>query len=334
MTKLRWPLDVRGDVLVGKNGELYLAGGNHSILKYAEGAKLPALNLSNLAANIAYRKEISAKHGARFAHIIAPEKYMVFRDSFPIEAPGSMAQQFFEAGHTGAIYPVQLLSDPGIGRTYAKTDTHWTPAALAAISRLIASVAEIGAATANEVDQRIRAAIKTTDEIFYGDLGRKLTPQVGEARPVLSVSADVERFENGVAHDFASPVNDGRLILIESRSAATEKTLLIFGDSYLFHALDYLPFYFKRIVFLRTRFLHEEIVSMVRPAVVISQMAERYLTRVDLDTRAPPFFFVPHLLGRTPQMTAQAAKAFALAFSSGREIDVSVFDKMVPKANG
>ena len=50
-------------------------------------------------------------------------------------------------------------------------------------------------------------------------------------------------------------------------------------------------------------------------------MAERYLSYVWPDERAPNFFLVPYLLGRQPAFSPEDAEHFSKALSCGRDID-------------
>lgn len=320
---------IENGVLIGHEGDLFLAGGRHEILRFIRGARLSPRAIQTLHDNIVRRQVMAARHNARFLQIVAPEKYVVYPENFPIPDPGFMAQAYLEAGHDDILYPVELLRRPRQGRSYWQTDTHWTPMGLLAMAERIAQEAGLPPATIEAVASDLAARL-TVEGDFVGDLGRKLSPPRGEPRHVLPPQPGTRVHENGVGHDFTQPVNDGRLILVESPRAVSDRILLIFGDSYLFHGLDILSRFFRRILFTRTRFFHEEMVEAARPHLVVSQMAERYMASAVSDLSAPPFWLIPWLLGRSQKMDLETALAFTRALSSGRVFDPASLRIAVP----
>ena len=75
------------------------------------------------------------------------------------------------------------------------------------------------------------------------------------------------------------------------------KIVLIFGDSFFRMMLIHLSAIFSRVICLRTRFLHPEMVTLIRPDVIFTGNAERYLSYVSPDTEAQAFALYPHLRG-------------------------------------
>jgi hypothetical protein len=318
---------VEGDVLIAGNGELYLSGGRHSVLRFAQGEmQINPKSIENLRENMAERREVTTHAGIRYGHIVAPEKYKVVPDGFPIADPVSLADQYLQAG-IEFIYPVDELRNEPSGRSHYITDTHWTAQGLICATCIIARVAGIEEADILETHEEMAQSLVPVKDTFFGDLGRKLDPKRGEQRFILRPRHEFTVTENGLQHDYTSPVNDGRLIVVRSSHPRASKRLTIFGDSYLHHALPYLSHLFSQVVFCRTRFFHKEIVQMSRPDVVISQAAERYLSFVYPDHGAPPFLMVPYLLGRSPNFTPETARIIAAALSGDRETDVSIYEK-------
>ena len=323
-------LRIEKEVLIGTNGDLFLAGGGHSILSFMQGASLPPRSVNILHDNLVRRRVLSERYGARFLHLIAPEKYVVYPENLPIENPGSMAGAYMQAGYGDAIYPLEALRRPRRGRSYQLTDTHWSVHGILAMVEMLALHAGLPAQTVEAIGQRVSDGIQEESTLFYGDLGRKLEPQQGEPQLRFTTPFQCQVYENGLGHDFNSPFNDGRLIVVEGQAACSDKVLLIFGDSYLYHALQPLALFFRRIVFTRTRFFHEELVQMVQPDMVVSQMAERYMGSIATDDVAPPFMMIPYLLGRPLAMTQEAAMALTRALCGRRSFDPTVFRLQVP----
>ncbi|MCF7702149.1 hypothetical protein [Loktanella sp. M215] len=74
--------------------------------------------------------------------------------------------------------------------------------------------------------------------------------------------------------------------------------MLIFGDSFFRCLLDELIFYWDSIVFVRSSHFHHELVSAVRPAAILTGMAERYIAAQVPDGRRPHFLAFPLAAGR------------------------------------
>jgi hypothetical protein len=312
-------------VLIADSGELYLSGGRHSVLQSArDTSRIDPKSIETFGENLASRRAFSKQMNATFIQLVAPEKYKVYPRGFPIANPASPADRYLQAG-LEFVYPVKELRAERGGRTYPATDTHWAPHGLIRIVRLLAEEAGFGPDAVDRAATEMADALVPNMEMWYGDLGRKLDPKRGEFMPRLQVKHPLTVVENGIQHDYNSTVNDGRLIIGNSGRNGARKTILIFGDSYLHHAIPYLSYFFGRVIFCRTRFYHEEMVFMAKPDVIVSQCAERYLGRVFPDKAAPPFLLFPNLLGRTIAPTAAAIQAMATALSRGRDVDFAPF---------
>ncbi|PZW39434.1 hypothetical protein C8P66_12813 [Humitalea rosea] len=323
-------LRVENDVLFGLEGELYLAGGNHGVLRFATGETvIRPDSIANMRDNLEFRRDAAARMGFSFVHMIAPEKYRVVSEQFPLRDTGGLAQQYAEGGCEGMIDPIAELRAETAGPTYYRTDTHWAPFGKIVASRLLALASGRSAADVAEAEAAARACLIPAPEEFCGDLGRKLDPKQSEPTVTFRLAHRIQTFENGLPHDYVRPVNDGRMVLVESAAPLARGTLLIFGDSYLHQTLPVLSFFFRRVIFCRTRWFHEELVAMARPDVVVTQQAERYLSYVFPDVGAPPFLLMAQMLGRTPAPSQEEALALANALSGGRTLDLRPFARII-----
>lgn len=313
-------------VLIADNDELFLVGGAHDVVAFATGKRQPdPASIENLRINIAFRQERARDCGVAFMHLVAPEKFRVEPDGFPIKAPRSLADYYLESG-CQFTYPVEELRSDETGRSYYRTDTHWAPHGLVRIAGLIGRAGGIDEDSVARTCAKMVEDLKPAPRRFVGDLGAKMQPLRSEPHLILMPSSPTGVFENGLAHVLNSSVNDGRLIVtFSNHETAADKFLLIFGDSYLHHCLPYLAYLFKRVVFCRTRFWHEEVVAAVQPDMVVTQMAERYLSFVNPDAIAPPFQMIPYLLGRPLNISPEAAIAISRAFSGRRTPNLSLF---------
>lgn len=312
-------------VLIGQENELFLATGAHNVLDFATGKRRPERkSVENLARNLNDRRVFAEKNGVSFVHLIAPEKYRVYPDKFPIKDPLSLAEQYAKNGCEGMIDPVAELRAEQKGRTYGVNDTHWAAHGKIVAARLIARSAGIPEAEIFTSEKLARSSLRNNPKPFAGDLGSKLVPPLLENTLLLELPFEYHTIENGISHLTTRPANDGRLIYSVSKAqTAAKKRLLIFGDSYLHLTLSTLSFFFTEVLFCRTRWFHPEVVMMFQPDAIVTQQAERYLSYSFLDSEAPNFFLVPFLLNRQPAMTREEAMELSKALSCGRQIDNS-----------
>ncbi len=315
------------NVLVGDNRELYLAGGNHGILSYAKGEwEIKPQSIVNWYDNIARRKAYCSLFNVPYAHMVVPEKYRVMNENFPLPDARSMADFYRRDGALPCLYPVKELK--ACGRAYMRNDTHFAVDGLFAVMKIVANLAgRTDAETGVAVDAATKWIVPSTTP-FGGDLGAKLTPPdlEPEVRRITKPEF-VRSFENNLEHVYDRPVNEGRIIVVESDLITAKGKLLIFGDSYLHHALYYLSCLFKTVIFCRTQYFHEEIAFMAQPDVIVSQQAERYLSWVSRDDAAAPLLFTPYLLERTPRLGVEEAEAFSRAFAGRRKVDLAGYNR-------
>jgi hypothetical protein len=308
-------LQLVNGVLIGRDDELFLMGGMHWIYRFALGmGQIEEKHIRTFRENLQTRRRIADAYGIPYVHIIAPEKYVIYPENMPFEPRGSMAEPYLR-NHENAdlIYPCEILVNNALGRSYDRTDTHWSAAGRVAMALMIARRAGLPSSAIERGEAVLKAAISGPPVLnFAGDLGRKFSPPRQEKALLFRRPYPVQLSENGLVHLDGTTHNDGRLIVAESGCPeALDRSLLIFGDSYLHLTIDYLAAFFKRIVFCRSRFIHAEMVAMVRPDMIVSENAERYLSGVESDREAPPFLMVPYLLGRQPRFELPAATEIA-----------------------
>lgn len=317
------PTTIQNGVMIGKDGALFLAHGGHGVLRFATGEARPSpQSIANMAQNLEDRRRAAREGGFRFASIIAPEKYRVYPEWCPVELPFSLARHYIDGGCTGVIDPVDTLRSAKPGPSYYLTDTHWNPYGRIAIARCIAEEAGIAARQLDAASDLAYSCVSVSGRAFVGDLATKLDPSPSEPELVLTPPFPRRQVENGISHVSDRPANEGRMIVAQTDApTASDKRLLIFGDSYLIQSLPALSFFFRTIVLCRTRWFHPEMVSLVQPDMVVTQQAERYLSHVSPDRTAPAFFMIPYLLGRHHEMSVENAEFIASVLSCGRDVD-------------
>ena len=89
--------------------------------------------------------------------------------------------------------------------------------------------------------------------------------------------------------------NDGMIDLLFNPKAAIDRTLLLFGDSFFRMMRKQFSAVFSKVVHLRSRFFHREMVTLISPEYILTGNAERYLSDVQPAQEAPAFSLYPHL---------------------------------------
>lgn len=280
----------------GRDGYLFLSAGGHFILDYLTGLRTPSEeSVTTFWTNVSARDALSRQAGADYSLWIFADKLAVMRDWVPM---GGEIRSLFErcylpfASGTAYRYLGNVL-DPATA--FLRNDTHLAHAGLMDVAEAIAT--RHGIATEDffrKFSHGLRAAVGPMN-----DLGVKCVPRRNE--PVILADRVMKAVR---AHNGMPSANDGMICLSVSREAVTQKRLLIFGDSFFRQLLPYLEFFFGEIIFCRTRYVHREMIEMFKPDIVMSGLAERYLSSVSPDHLAPDFLDYPRIKNVTPEPTA------------------------------
>lgn len=121
-----------------------------------------------------------------------------------------------------------------------------------------------------------------------GDLGRMI------GSPPISVKE--VNFSNSkyTIHSFSNknilPGNNGTLIIKINPFACISKRLVLFGDSFFVGCLEYLSHIFKEVFFARSPYILKEITNCLKPDIILTGNAERYLVNVPSVLNDSPFF--------------------------------------------
>lgn len=285
-------------VLEGRDGYLFLASGQHSVGAYFTGQRRATRSsVTHFNRNIAGRSAFCDKHGIRFSACIFPEKIYALRSLLDFDGDMSSlylrdyAPQGTDLTAAKVRYPIAHLEDQPAH--FTRTDTHYSTLGAIAITR---DLLEQDLPDTVSGFETALSPLLTERSGFCGDLGRKMTPPHTETTVGLEMRhlPPMETASNGVQTG-----NDGLLILQKAPEAATEKTLLIFGDSFFRQLLPLLSLVFSKVVFCRTRFFHRELVAAIAPDVIWTGQAERYLSRCQPDAERPHFLSYPLVRGKT-----------------------------------
>jgi len=196
------------------------------------------------------------------------------------------------------LYPAHALRHH-VPPAYSALDTHLTAHGALAVLRMMLALVGI---EAGAVMDHVQARIITTRN-RTGDLGNKFAPPLFQDE--LLLDPDWPRTElrrPGVG-------NDGMVDIRFNPTAAHDVTVLLFGDSFFHGMLPHLSAVFSRVILLRTRFMHPEMLALIKPDVVFTGNAERYLADVAPDSEAFGF----ELYSELRQMTSLREDAAFLA---------------------
>lgn len=281
------------DVLLTQDKIAFLIGGNHAVLKFATGELVPSqASLNAFSANIASRHQLTAKRQASYLHVIFPDKQSVMIEAFPFQPVHRLGDLYLahmppsERDHV--LYPADALRQQ-TSPSFLPMDTHMTDhGSLAVVQMMLSAVQIVADEALSQIHDRI---IKP--QRWMGDLGSKFTPPLFQQGLVLSPNWPIRQFRS------PGQFNDGMIDILLSPDAPIRRTALLFGDSFFRMMLPHLSAVFSRVVCLRSRFMHAEMLDLIRPDHIFTGSAERYLSDVAPDTEANAFMLYPHLRGTT-----------------------------------
>jgi hypothetical protein len=286
-------------VHIGTTGWLFLSGGQHNIFDYFTGGKNPRPeSAGNFVRNLKQRSEFCQRTGRPFKTVIFPEKCVALsKELASVGEFRSLYDRWYhddvsKAGQSDSIcYPLEPLQDNEAA--FFRTDTHYAaPGCILVTEAILRDVfSDVLADGIKMLEENLKEKPG-----FSGDLGRKFEPPHYETARVLKKEQLVpfQMATNGIKVG-----NDGICILVSSPQALTDKTLLIFGDSFFRQLLPLLAVFYRRVVFCRSRFFHYEIADAFAPDHIFCGLTERYLSGCLPDARRPHFLSYPIILGRS-----------------------------------
>jgi len=213
---------------------------------------------------------------------------------------------------SSVLYPRdRLRGQSNIKEVFMKTDTHMTDFGTA-ISTAAAVEALLGEDQSQSLQQILERPATTRD--WTGDLGGRFLPPRTEIRDLINGAPAAKWFHNRL-----SGGNNGIVDILINPNSSSDKSILVFGDSFARDWGKFLTEWFRQIMFLRTPYFHEDIVEQVKPDFVVSQNVERYLNNCHPDEERPSFFMFPHLREEPYGPGKEFAEAFSALLACGRE---------------
>jgi hypothetical protein len=209
---------------------------------------------------------------------VAPDTHSVYPQHLPAGVKHveqrPVRQLIDRVGGGPVFYPLEELIARGESeQVFLRTDSHWTDhGAYTFYALLMERLAQDLPVRVVQPDD-----LRFTQVEMSGDLGSQLVPTRFEQHRVARVAQPRARplYDNCVSGNGA--------VIITSCADAPDTTCLLFGDSYAYALLKFLPESFRRLVFVHRPTLVPEVLDAQRAHVVISLMAERFLVRVPVD---------------------------------------------------
>lgn len=280
-------MKIKNDVLIGKEGYLFLWGGRQREFSYLTGREVP--DHSSIAAfrkNIEARNRFANELGIEYCHLVFPTKAMLKGDYLPdgMKLDSLYLSHFYT---DSVIYPQAAVADMERSRsTFRVLDTHMTDAGSLAIVKVL--FGELYQAFLDSGGVYAERHVK-----YSGDLAN----MAGIEAAVDEITLEPLTFGGGkISHREVNNFkqlksNGGGVSITYCPDSISPKRLLVFGDSFFVALLPLLRPLFREIFYIRSEALKKELVYLYKPDVVVTANAERYLSRVLPDQESGFLFF-------------------------------------------
>ncbi len=262
-------------VLQGKDGFLFLLKDANRVLDQQTGRLLISdEDLLTWENTYHQRRDYCRQKGIELFVVLSPDKYRVYEHKLPDSIalndiwPGAQFSSLL-GSILGSHYidPTEVLRKAArTSLVFHKSDTHWDArgAYLAYCLLVDAMGRKLNVKKLGPPAYRIRHV--------SGNLGSRFQPE----KKLAYSSAEFQRsarlvYDNGV-------LNTGR-IKIYVNDRVELPVCLAFGSSSMINLLIYLAESFRKLVFVWDQAFDYELISAIRPDVVISQASERYVIR-------------------------------------------------------
>lgn len=287
-------MKIENDVIVGRDGYLFLAGGGHKVYEYISGKlEVPKESIEIFKSNILSRASFCSKNNIKYLHTIAPDKHSVLSRYFPNRNVRSIGRSFLDAADLDNLVfmpDVELKILAKKHQIFRRTDTH-----LSALGDLFYASMLVKRLTGLSQDDLVEDFLKSSAPQINkasGDLGSKLNPEIFSNEISFS---DPPVKHGRWMHNNLTGGNNGIIDLRFNDQPPIIKRVIIFGDSFGRAFSKWLQLFFSEIFFFRTSNFHPEIVEKLNPQIIITQNVERYLPSVISDLDACCFFDYPNL---------------------------------------
>jgi hypothetical protein len=282
-------LKIRRNVLIGTNNWLYLHQGHQKQFDYLSGElKVERKSVENFVSNIRNRTAFFEEQSIPYRHIVFPSKPLVQKQYLP--GPYCNIRSLFDTYYRpelgrweeNVVYPLDTLSQlEKSASTFLKYNTHNSDLGYFSVCNQL-----IGALGFTPFDEQTYFDRK--EIAVGGDLTAMLNSQDTNIETFLVPKQGID-FGYAFGNRRYIPGNTNDVLIFHNQSALTSRRVLVFGDSFFKGLLRYFRLLFTDVVYMRSTFIHRDIVDCYQPDVVFTGNAERYLASVESDDTANHF---------------------------------------------
>lgn len=287
------------DVDIFDDGWVFLLGGSNDVRKYwIDKTKISVSTLREWKELYDKRLEFFQRNKIEYLSIFPPEKLSVYSDKTPYHIddqfiPSLQLIDYLKKEFDQDYFILDLLpylrSQSEKFLTYHKTDSHWGFYGVFSAYQLIQK--KLGEPLFN--DALNQPKLKNWNTM---DLGGRFEPPLKEETFYYRPTGNFKRvfanelveFKETEKRENDSGLHVGSYVIYENTSYLSNKTIMIFGDSfseYREHLLTGLMAEtYKTVHFIWNSNLDYSLIEKVCPDIVLSELAERFITTVPSDT--------------------------------------------------
>lgn len=277
---------IKNNVLFGIEGWLFLYQGGQRQFDYLLGVeKVTKKSIENFISNIISRQEYFSHKDIQYKHIVFPSKPIVKKDKLPENF--NMIKSLFltyysdELIKENVIYPLDNLKRMEVSHeTFQKYNTHNTNYGYLEIVNTILENLSMEAINEN--------SFSSFEKYVGGDLCNMLGSKDTNREEFIKLGLTKDYI---ISNRSFLPGNTNEVIILHNENALTKKRVIIFGDSFFKGTLKFLQLCFYDILYIRSTFIHKDIIENFLPDIVLTGNAERYLSYVSSDIKANNFLF-------------------------------------------
>jgi hypothetical protein len=286
----------------GLDDWIFLTGGSNYVttLYDRKGGNLPDATLRLWQSLLERRAARCRALGMGYVHVIVPDKLTIYghkQGTALVDPDLSPAVRLAEMmkGSPAADAFLDLVAPMRAARDemdlYWRSDTHWTPQGCVLAYRNLCR--RLGVAPG---DNPLDAPHREFGALL--DLGQKLTPQKWETVSEYAFAGDARRtLVNPVAAiledpAYGSEIHRGSRVIYENAKARNPLKILLFGDSYASQRDNFLTGLLaetaRSVEFVWSSSLDWRHVKQIRPDILVTEIAERFMSVVPKDRAVLP----------------------------------------------
>lgn len=292
-------IDVPTPIHCGDDGWLFLRTGRNYVEKFfSERDYFGAEETDMWVDVLRTRKRVLHENGIEYFHCIAPDKITVYSDRYgsylpyynrrpSLVLPSALEREGCEDIMIDLSGPLAAERDHAL--LYWKTDTHWTFRGAAIAAREICNA--LGVTQPDFFDGSFYEYCGTLD------LGSKSDPQIEELCSFFNFREPAELvYANDLVVQAASqPMSQragllqGSHVIYRRHNAPNSETIALFGDSYCevapYLLTGLLAQTFREVHFIWSNSIDYSYIFEIKPDIVLSEGAERFVKRIPDDRR-------------------------------------------------